>query len=148
MGFHRFETYVRHAVAPNVAQSQGFYARLLLAAGVILTAPLFDTICSRAFTPNHLLGALSTATLLVSLAMPFYLLVYAWSARVVLALREKCAWPAALSYSVGVLLNNVALVGWMGAWTLAAPRSSSRPITACRSRTCSTKPGAGCSRPT
>lgn len=121
VGFHRFETYVRHAVAPNVAQSQGFYARLLLAAGVILTAPLFDTICSRAFTPNHLLGALSTATLLVSLAMPFYLLVYAWSARVVLALREKCAWPAALSYSVGVLLNNVALVGWMGAWTLAGP---------------------------
>jgi hypothetical protein len=84
-------------------------------------------LCSDAVTPNHLLGLLSTMTLLVSLTIPFYLLVYQSSARLVIMLQERYRWPAALAYTVGVLLNNVALVGFLLAFGLSAPTGFFEP---------------------
>ena len=127
VGFHRFETYVRHAVAPSLIGSYTFYAKILLASAVFATAPCFDMLCSDAVTPNHLLGLLSTMTLLVSLTIPFYLLVYQSSARLVIMLQERYRWPAALAYPVGVLLNNVALVGFLLAFGLSAPTGFFEP---------------------
>ena len=121
LGFHRFETYVRHAVAPSLISSHANRAKLLVAAGVFTTAPMFDMMCSEACTPNHLLSLLSTITLLVTLTIPCYLLVYRQSARLVIALRERWNWSAVPAYAVGVLLNLVALISFFVAFALSGP---------------------------
>ena len=127
VGFHRFETYVRHAVAPSLMSSNAYYAKILLACWCFSTAPFFDMLTSEVMTPSRISGILCMMALIVCLTIPFYLLVYRWVAQIVIALRERCHWPAALAYAVGVLLNNVALLGFLAACYLPCPQSYSDP---------------------
>ena len=121
LGFHRFEQFVRHTLAPTLLCGRRSYPKVLLAGSIIGTAPTFDILCSDAATEYHLLSLVAMCVLMVSLTLPFYLLVYEQSARLVLVLREQRRWPAVAAYAVGVLLNNVALVGFVLAFVLAGP---------------------------
>ena len=93
----------------------------------MMTSVCFDMLCSEAFTEHHALGLLATFVLLVGFAMPFYLLVYEQVARLVLVLRERCGCPLVLAYTVGVLLNNLALIAFYLSFSLAGPNSIFEP---------------------
>ena len=108
-------------MAPSLVGSRGFYSKVLLAAFVISTAPMFDMLCAEVSTPAHVVGCVATIVLLVSLTIPFYLFVYQSVARLVIELSERRGWPAPLAYSIGVVLNNVALAGFIAAFLLAGP---------------------------
>ena len=105
VGHHRFEQFVRHTVAPTLVSSRWHYLQLMLAIGIFSMAPIFDMMCSDAFNAHHVAGVTAMLASAFTLLVPMKLFIFWRSARVVVALRERCACPAALAYGVGVLLN-------------------------------------------
>ena len=126
LGFHRFEQFVRHTLAPSVVGSQSFYAKVVICIATLALAPVFDTFCSDAITGNHLLGMVAFMMVAIFLVTPFKLLVFHWSAGCVLALRERCGCPAVPAYVIGVLLNNLSAIGF-ALTTLSAPNAITDP---------------------
>ena len=121
VGFHRFETYVRHAVAPSLVSGRAYYVKVLLGMAAIMTAPLGDYICSEAFTPNHGIGLICFNVLLTAFMVPFMLFAYRQVAILVVELNERRRWPTVLAYTIGVLLNSMTMVGWYIAYLLTSP---------------------------
>lgn len=105
VGHHRFEQFVRHTVAPTLVSSRSHYLQLMLTASIFSVPPIFDTMCSDAFTANHVTGLIAMEAMVFALVVPMKLFIYWHVAGVVLALRERCRCPAVLAYGVGVLLN-------------------------------------------
>ena len=91
IGFHRFEQFVRHSVAPTLVSSRSYLLKLMVATNVFASAPLFDMLCHERFTANHVTGFAAIWIMGFALLVPSKLFVFWRSAKVVLALREKCA---------------------------------------------------------
>jgi hypothetical protein len=102
VGFHRFEKFVAHTVAPSLVNSSS-NVKIALCVIIFMGSGFMDSLCSDAFTSFHAGMVVQIPLLLVM--VPVKLALLSRSARVTIALRERCGCPAALAYAVGILLN-------------------------------------------
>ena len=126
VGFHRFENFVAHTVAPSLLRSRSSFMKMTIIASILLGAGLFDTMCSEAFTTNHVIGLvaqLSTSGFIVY----FKLFIFSRSASLVLVLRERYGWSTVPAYGVGVFINILSNVGMMASFFLVAPQMAVDP---------------------
>lgn len=107
VGFHRFEKFVAHTVAPSLVNSSS-YVKIALCVIIFMGSGFMDSLCSDAFTSFHAGMVVQIPLLLVM--VPVKLALLSRSARVTIALRERCGCPAALAYGVGILLNTCTIV--------------------------------------
>ena len=87
---------------------------------VVEVAPTFDMLCHEGFTTQHAVN-FDAMTMMSPIIVPFKLLVYWRSARVVIALRERCGCPAVVAYGVGMLLNLFGMIGTVLMFILTGP---------------------------
>ena len=87
---------------------------------VVEVAPTFDMLCHEGFTTQHAVNFIAM-TMMSPIIVPFKLFVYWRSARVVIALRERCGCPAVVAYGVGVLLNLFGMIGTVLMFILTGP---------------------------
>ena len=77
-------------------------------------------LCHDGFTTQHAVNFIAM-TMMSPIIVPFKLLVYWRSARVVIALRERCGCPAVVAYGVGMLLNLFGMIGTVLMFILTGP---------------------------
>ena len=87
---------------------------------VVEVAPTFDMLCHEGFTTQHAVNFIAM-TMMSPIIVPFKLFVYWRSARVVIALRERCGCPAVVAYGVGVLINFIGVLGLVAMFVLTGP---------------------------
>ena len=121
VGFHRFEQFVRHTITPSLDSGITKYAKLILACGVLDCAPTFDMMCHDKFTAHHVIPFFAMTFVGAVMVVPFKLFVFWRSARVVIALRERCGCPAVVAYGVGVLINFFGVIGMVLMFVLTGP---------------------------
>ena len=121
VGFHRFEQFVRHTITPSLDSGITKYAKLILACSVLDCAPTFDMMCHDKFTAHHVIPFFAMTILGAIIVVPFKLFVFWRSARVVIALRERCGCPAVVAYGVGVLINLCGVIGMVLMFVLTGP---------------------------
>ena len=88
---------------------------------------MFDILCSDAFTANHAPGVICIMVIGFVLIVPLKLFVFWHSAGVVLTLRNRCGWPAACAYGVGVVLNFFGALSMVLMFFLAGPTTMFDP---------------------
>ncbi len=77
--------------------------KIALCVIIFMGSGFMDSLCSDAFTSFHAGMVVQIPLLLVM--VPVKLALLSRSARVTIALRERCGCPAALAYAVGIVLN-------------------------------------------
>ena len=123
VGFHRFEQFVRHTVAPTLVSSRSYYLKMMLSTTVLTFAPFFDMLCSDAFTANHVPGLVCLTILGFAFLVPIKLFIFTRSAGVVLALRKRCGCSAFVSYGVGIILNTFSSIAMVPMFLLSGPNA-------------------------